>query len=827
MTVDPAATESQTPANAPADTPANAPADTPANVPADTPAEALRTALRRITRGMHTDSRLEVLLPLVTREILDLLDVEGASVILHDPQTDEFFFPAATYSDAATARRFAHIRIAADQGVAGQVFKSGEPLVVADAATSPFFHQAADDQSTFRTRNMLGVPLWAGQRCIGVLCAVNKKGGGFDATDVELLGTVAGVVGLPIENARITAALSESTADLKNLNRAKEQVIHHLSHELKTPLAVLAASFTLLRKRMGRGAGVGSLAVIARAQRNLQRLLEMQYEIEDLLRHKDFRTHNFLSRLVDACQDELEVLASRYYGEADALEKIRDRIDNLFGPQKAIPEEIRLDRIVSAYVNRLKADFGHRRCKLHTDFEAVDPISIPREILEKVVAGLVRNAVENTPDGGHIEVRVVPGKGGPELIVTDFGVGITPVKQRLLFNRFFAPYDPLQYTSKAAYAFNAGGRGFDLLRMKIFSEQYGFQIKLASQRCPHIPKDADSCPGDVRCCVHLDSPADCRSSGYTSVRLLFGAEVQSALEFQGRVARLAQAPAKAISSQPRVVREQVSGGAQPLPVDEHFFERLEVEFLVHELKDPLSVIESGIRMLMEKQAKFGELSRRQGRTLGRALRSSRRARQILSGLLEVGRAEDGHFVCQNFRPETILREVAVDCLELMVGPRGPTDEADTPAQVDEWLESNGLHLVFPHGEGQGGLCQDEEKFRHIVANLIKNALHHRHQHIVVTCQWSAQQTRIQVKDDGPGVSREHRELIFQRYAQLETPMEVKRRGYGLGLAGARHLARSLGGDVYVDDDGSQGGCFEVTLPTDFTAAADAVHRRHP
>lgn len=804
MTVDPPATETQT----------------PTGTPTGTPAEALRTALRRITRAMHDDPRLEALLPLVTREIRSLLDVEGASVILHDPQTDEFFFPAASYPDATTTTRFTRIRFASHQGVAGQVFKSGQPLMVADATTSPFFLQAVDDQSAFHTRNMLDVPLWAGHRCIGVLCAVNKKGADFDATDVELLITVAGVVGPPIENTRITAALSASTADLKNLNLAKEQVIHHLSHELKTPLAVLTASFTLLRKRMGRRAAVGSLAVIARAQRNLQRLLEMQYEIEDLLRQKDYHTHNFLSRLVDACQDELEVLASRYYGEADAVEKIRDRIDTLFGPRKTMPEEIRLDRFVSAYLNRLKADFDHRGCELHTDFKAVAMISIPREILEKVVAGLVRNAVENTPDGGHIEVRVVPGGGGPELTVTDFGVGITPVKQRLLFNRFFAPHDPLQYTSKAAYAFNAGGRGFDLLRMKIFSEQYGFQINLASQRCPHIPQDADSCPGNVRRCAYLDSPGDCRSSGYTSVRLIFGAEIQPPLELQGRLAQ--PVPAKAIVTQLPSVHAQASGGSQPLPVDEHFFERLEVEFLVHELKDPLSVIESGLRMLMEKQAKFGELTQRQDRTLRRALRSSRRARQILSGLLEVGRAEDRHFTCQNFRLEKILREVAVECLELMVGPRGPTDEVDTPAQADEWLKSNGLHLILPQGEGRGSLCQDEEKFRHIVANLIKNALHHRHQHIAVTCKWGVRETRIQVKDDGPGVAREHRELIFQRYAQLETPTGVKRRGYGLGLAGARHLARSLGGDVYVDGGGSDGTSFEVVLPTNFAAAEDLV-----
>ncbi|MEJ2642375.1 MAG: GAF domain-containing sensor histidine kinase, partial [Desulfosarcinaceae bacterium] len=565
-------------------------------------APALWGTLQRITRAMRTEPRLEALLPLVTEEVRELLGVAGASVILYDPRTDELFFPAADYEDAATADRFARIRFASDLGVAGRVFKSGQALIVADTAACSFFHQAVDEQSAFTTRNMLDVPLWAGERCIGVLCAVNKKGGDFDETDAALLDTVAGMVGLPIENARIAAALSESAADLKNLNLAKEQVIHHLSHELKTPLAVLAASFTLLQRRLGRDADADVLAVIARAQRNLERLMEMQYEIEDLLRQKDFRTHHLLSRLVDACQDELEILASRYCGEADAVEKIRGRIDTLFGPRHARPESIPLDRFVPGYLNRLKADFAHRRLELVTDFTAVEPISIPREVLEKVVAGLIRNAVENTPDGGRIDVRVMPAKAGgvAELAVTDFGVGITPTKQRRLFNRFFAPHDPLQYSSKAAYAFNAGGRGFDLLRMKLFSEQYGFQIKLTSRRCPHIPTDADTCPGDVHRCTCLDRPDDCGASGYTRVRLCFGAEAEHAMAQQSPA--LSSKPTTA----PAAPAPVAATGDRPLPVDDRFFERLQVEFLVHELKDPLSVIESGLRMLLEKQAKFGE-----------------------------------------------------------------------------------------------------------------------------------------------------------------------------------------------------------------------------
>ena len=53
-----------------------------------------------------------------------------------------------------------------------------------------------------------------------------------------------------------------------------------------------------------------------------------------------------------------------------------------------------------------------------------------------------------------------------------------------------------------------------------------------------------------------------------------------------------------------------------------FFRELQTEFLVHELKNPVSIIETGVRSLLEQREKNGPLSDRQERTLNRALRSS-------------------------------------------------------------------------------------------------------------------------------------------------------------------------------------------------------------
>jgi len=56
---------------------------------------------------------------------------------------------------------------------------------------------------------------------------------------------------------------------------------------------------------------------------------------------------------------------------------------------------------------------------------------------ESRLFGLIRNAVENTPDGGRIEVTVQNGEKGPELEVRDLGVGITADNQRLIFESNF------------------------------------------------------------------------------------------------------------------------------------------------------------------------------------------------------------------------------------------------------------------------------------------------------------------------------------------------------------------------------------------------------
>jgi signal transduction histidine kinase len=368
---------------------------------------------------------------------------------------------------------------------------------------------------------MLDVPIQIQDRLIGVLCAVNKKEGPFNEDDVDLLQAIANYVALPIENASINEALKRSYQEVQSLNRAKDRVIHHLSHELKTPLSILTASLSILKKRLAGLADINWETILKRAQRNLDRLLDMQYQIEDIIREKDYKVYYLLSSLLDACSDELESLVTLNLEEKEIVDRLRRHIEELFGPREVGSEKIRLDQFVGPQIENLRPKFAHRKCIVETRLAAVPPIWIPGEVLAKVVEGLVRNAIENTPDNGRITVSVGLGEIGPELEVSDNGIGISEENQKLIFENYFTAYEPLLYSSRNPYDFGAGGKGFDLLRMRIFSERYHFQLHMESRPCRHMPEEPDACAGDIEKCSQIERPIDCLESGGTTVTVRF------------------------------------------------------------------------------------------------------------------------------------------------------------------------------------------------------------------------------------------------------------------------------------------------------------------
>lgn len=100
-------------------------------------------------------------------------------------------------------------------------------------------------------------------------------------------------------------------------------------------------------------------------------------------------------------------------------------------------------------------------------------------------------------------------------------MGITDEAQRRIFEGFFATQETLSYSTKKPFDFNAGGKGADLLRAKVFAERYHFKIHMTSSRCRYIPNPSDVCPGRISLCPFCSQEQDCYTSGGTTFTLLF------------------------------------------------------------------------------------------------------------------------------------------------------------------------------------------------------------------------------------------------------------------------------------------------------------------
>jgi signal transduction histidine kinase len=140
-------------------------------------------------------------------------------------------------------------------------------------------------------------------------------------------------------------------------------------------------------------------------------------------------------------------------------------------------------------------------------------------VLEKAIEGLLKNAIENTPEEGCIVIRSYKDNRNCYIEICDFGVGISPENQKMIFGGFFHTQDTMAYSSKRPYEFNAGGTGSDLLRIRALSERFGFTIDFSSKRCQNIPHDADQCPGSISSCSYITDSAECRDADGSTFKL--------------------------------------------------------------------------------------------------------------------------------------------------------------------------------------------------------------------------------------------------------------------------------------------------------------------
>ena len=128
------------------------------------------------------DEILEYLITHVTTTI----EAERGSLFLHDPAAHQL------YTRVALGNLSREIRIDEQSGIAGWVFKNGEPVIVNDPYNDERFNQEVDERTGFTTDSIACVPIFTfGETPIGVLQVLNKQDAKFSEDDIDAIKLVA------------------------------------------------------------------------------------------------------------------------------------------------------------------------------------------------------------------------------------------------------------------------------------------------------------------------------------------------------------------------------------------------------------------------------------------------------------------------------------------------------------------------------------------------------------------------------------------------------------------------------------------------------------
>jgi signal transduction histidine kinase len=121
-----------------------------------------------------------------------------------------------------------------------------------------------------------------------------------------------------------------------------------------------------------------------------------------------------------------------------------------------------------------------------------------------------------------------------------------------------------------------------------------------------------------------------------------------------------------------------------------------------------------------------------------------------------------------------------------------------------------LRVITAHG---AKIHTDRLKLDRILSNLLSNAIKFTNVgEIRIEPQRVGDGIEIHVIDSGIGIEPKVRERLFEEFFQVQNHERDPRKGFGLGLAIARRLARQLGGDIQVDSGVGSGSRFTVVLP---------------
>ena len=367
---------------------------------------------------------LEALLQLITSTATELLECEGASILLYDEKNPRLYFAAATGSDPA---QLAQIPVPIENSLAGTIFRTNQPIILNDVEQDPRHYSLVSDHVKFKVKSLLGVPMPIKDRTVGVLEAINKRNGTFHERDARLLSVTAAHAAIAINNARLLQATQQALEKVKEANELKSNFLALASHELRTPLGIILGYSSILKED-----------ATGESSEHANQVLSAARQMRSIL-------------------DEMNNLAML---KSDAM---------ILKPQKVVVEDI-----LAYACEGIKDIASTRRQNLIYAFSE-EPLVVNIDIDKTALAfgNILGNAIRFSPEGTDITIGVA--KEGNQVLswVQDHGIGIPVDKLQKIFEEFYQIEPP----NTRRY----GGLGIGLTIAKGLIEAQGGKIWAESQ----------------------------------------------------------------------------------------------------------------------------------------------------------------------------------------------------------------------------------------------------------------------------------------------------------------------------------------------------------
>ncbi len=313
------------------------------------------------------------------------------------------------------------------EGITGRVAATREPMVIPDVAADPrFLWVRGIDQRRF-VASMLSVPLMWHDQVVGVLNVQTEAHRDFADSDVDQLSAIADLLAGIVEKGRLQREAEAQVEQLKALDQARNELIALVTHELRTPLAVVRAYTDLLADEPVLD-GRSSRDPVRRASRAAWH----RGTVEQIER---------LDRLVDSILESVRVVPDRP-PDLQTIDMAR-LVDELLGD---------LGPLLARHRPRIT---GSRRLHVMAD----------RTRLRQVLEHLLENAVKYAPPDTAIEIDWRLVEGVVRVEVTDEGPGIPPEWR----DRIFEPYARHETAT-------ARGSGIGLYAARRLAESMGGQL---------------------------------------------------------------------------------------------------------------------------------------------------------------------------------------------------------------------------------------------------------------------------------------------------------------------------------------------------------------